>query len=249
VSAARSKGIQPQRPSQDWVTDAHWEFIQYCWDEKPGSRPCAREVEDCIGAFHRECVNRGRCLTTATDGYETDYEGFQDLKQSARASGWQSENGSFTKLKRSTKGSRRTSSRYPSPLLIMRSLLASTLTLLKSVHSQRRTTTTLTTRMIDFRDSSSQRWKESIIQEISTLKEATHLNICNIIDFEGLDTYAIRLTLEATSQTSLGEILGRSTLTMDQISCLSSEVSGISCFPYGLDILFALDRWWVTTSP
>jgi hypothetical protein len=36
---------------------------------------------------------------------------------------------------------------------------------------------------------------------------------------------------------------------MDQISCLSSEVSGISCFPYGSDILFALDRWWVTTSP
>jgi hypothetical protein len=227
------------------MTDTHWEYIQCCWNEMPGDRPCMKEVKDRIGAFHRECVNQDRCLAIAhTDGYETDYEGFQALKQSAIASGWQSDNGSFTKLKRSTKKSRSTGSRYPSPLIMgsNHSLLASTLTLLKSVHSQRRTTATLTTRMIDFRDSSSQRWKESIIQEISTLKVATHPNICNIIDFKGLDTYAIRLTLESISETSLGEILQRSSLTMDQISCLSSKVSGISCFPYGSDILFTLDR-------
>jgi hypothetical protein len=218
----------------------------------PGDRPCMKEVKDRIGAFHRECVNQDRCLAIAhTDGYETDYEGFQALKQSAIASGWQSDDGSFTKTKRSTKKSRSTGSRYSSPLLSVgsnNSLSASTLTLLKSVHSQRKSTTTLVTRMIDFRDSSSQRWKESIIQEISTLKVATHPNICNIIDFEGLDN-AIRLTLEPISETSLGEILQRSSLTMDQISCLSSKVSGISCFPYGSDILSALDRWWVTTSP
>ena len=196
-----------------------------------------KEVKDRINAFHRECVNQDRCLTIPhTDGYETDYEGFQALKQSARASGWQSDSGSSTKLKRSTKKLRCTDSRYPFPLLDIgsnHSLPASILTLLKNnTHSQRKKATTLTTYMIYFHDSSSQRWKESIIQEISTLKEATHPNICNIIDFENLDTYAIRLTFEPTSETSLGEILQRSSLTMDQISCLSSEVSGRSCFPY-----------------
>jgi hypothetical protein len=113
VSAARWKGIQPRRPSQDWVTDAHWAFIKYCWGETPEARPCVREVEDRTGAFHRECVNRDRCLTiAATDGYETDSEAFHVLNQSAKTSGWQSDNDGLTKRKRSTKKLRVTRTRY-----------------------------------------------------------------------------------------------------------------------------------------
>ena len=117
MSVARSMGIQPQRPSQDWVTDAHWGFIKYCWDETPGARPCAREVEDRIGAFHHECVNQDRCLTiAATDGYETDSEAFHALKQSAKASGWQSDDDGLAKRKRSTKKSRVIRARYSLPV-------------------------------------------------------------------------------------------------------------------------------------
>jgi hypothetical protein len=83
-------------------------------------------------------------------------------------------------------------------------------------------------RMIYFGNLSSQRWKELINYEISTLTKATHPNICNIIDCEGSDGYAIRLSLEPMIGTPLSDILLRSSPTNDQISYLLSNVSRIN---------------------
>jgi hypothetical protein len=82
-----------------------------------------------------------------------------------------------------------------------------------------------TVRMIDFQRPSSQRWKQSISREISALKIATHVNICNIIGLEGSDMDAIRLTLEPAIGMSLRDILLRSSPTEEQMSCILSGVS------------------------
>lgn len=107
VVLALSQGIQPERPMELRITDALWEFIQHCWDRVPDTRPCIKEVNDRISAFHRGCVNRDRCLTIrSTDGYETDSEAFHTSKQRTKSSGWQSESESRTSHRKSTKKSR-----------------------------------------------------------------------------------------------------------------------------------------------
>jgi hypothetical protein len=91
----------------------------------------------------------------------------------------------------------------------------------------RRKAASPTVRTINLLSHSPQHYRESISNEISALKSAVHPNICNIIDFDGSDIYAIRLTLEPIIGMSLSDILQRSFPTKEQISCLLSMVSSV----------------------
>ena len=84
-----------------------------------------------------------------------------------------------------------------------------------------------TVHTIHLLNDSPQHCRELIGNEISALKSAVHPNICNVIDFEDSDIYAIRLTLEPIVGMSLSDILQRSIPTKEQISCLLSMVSSM----------------------
>ncbi|KIM77316.1 hypothetical protein PILCRDRAFT_91200 [Piloderma croceum F 1598] len=104
VLAALFQGARPKRPSDPWVTDALWEFIQHCWDSDQDARLDIKEVNDRMTRFHRICINRERCLTIpSTDGYETDSEAFRSSGQTSKLSGWQSDHESYTKPRKSAK--------------------------------------------------------------------------------------------------------------------------------------------------
>jgi len=115
----------------------------------------------------------------------------------------------------------------PSPsdgIKIWHLFLARTLSLLRTMHSRRKAASP-TVRTIYLLSHSPQDYRESISNEISALKSAVHPNICNIIDLDDSDIYAIRLTLEPIIGMSLSDILQRSFPTKEQISCLLSMVS------------------------
>jgi len=101
------RGVRPKRPSEPWVTDALWEFIQHCWNGKQSDRPGINEVNDRMTEFHRMYINRDRCLDIPfTDGYETDSEAFRSSGPTPQFSGWQSDHESYTKHRKSAKKSR-----------------------------------------------------------------------------------------------------------------------------------------------
>lgn len=105
------------------------------------------------------------------------------------------------------------------------------MSLLKTAHSRSKTTAP-TVCSIDFQNLSSG-WKEIIKREVSVLATATHPNIRKVIDVEASDM-SIRLSLEPIVGLSLRDILQRTSLKMDQVSCLSSKVSGPFRFPDGI---------------
>jgi tRNA A-37 threonylcarbamoyl transferase component Bud32 len=101
------------------------------------------------------------------------------------------------------------------------------------------------TRMINYQALPSQRWKELINHEVSSLATASHPNIRNIIAFEGTDIMC--LTLEAITGSSLGDILQRNDLMNDQVLGLCSKVGNIVCVLHGKASLLDIDCQWLAT--
>jgi hypothetical protein len=116
----------------------------------------------------------------------------------------------------------------PDGIKIWHLFLARTLSLLRIMHSRRKATSP-TIRTIYLLNHFPQHFRELISSEISALKSTVHPNICNIIDFEGSDIHAIRLTLEPIIGMSLSDILRRSFPTKEQMSCLLSMVGSVMC--------------------
>jgi hypothetical protein len=46
------KGNKPRRPTNQFVTDAQWAFIQRCWAADAAERPDAEEVGRAMRALH-----------------------------------------------------------------------------------------------------------------------------------------------------------------------------------------------------
>ncbi|KAG6328965.1 hypothetical protein ID866_10124 [Astraeus odoratus] len=44
VLYAIAKGLRPNRPSSENITDTYWDFIQGCWSSDPKDRPSAKEL-------------------------------------------------------------------------------------------------------------------------------------------------------------------------------------------------------------
>jgi len=53
-----SKGIKPQRPSSNNITDAEWEFISNCWKEPPTLRPSTSEVTIHVKQIYHSSLKR-----------------------------------------------------------------------------------------------------------------------------------------------------------------------------------------------
>ena len=130
VLHAVSNGIRPRRPSEPWVNEVYWKFIQRCWGPVLSARPCIEEVNDHVTAFHRRCmdvtpvqqervpihfqgINRHlRPFMPSMDGYESDYESLHVLSTKTKSSGCLSEQeGSISRRKPANK-SRIIRSRY-----------------------------------------------------------------------------------------------------------------------------------------
>lgn len=120
------RGRRPERPTEPWVMDTHWDFIRDCWNIEPSARPRTNDVKTSIDGFYQtsvEGLNRAssvmtpsflagpkpaRRYTAPADGYETDSEALAGSRLTQMASGWASEQDDAAKSKKLAKRSRKT---------------------------------------------------------------------------------------------------------------------------------------------
>lgn len=102
------------------------------------------------------------------------------------------------------------------------------------------------TRTLNLRTLSSQRWKESINHEVSSLAKASHPNIRNIVAIKGSDLLC--LSLEPILGMSLRDILRKSALTNNHVSGLCSKVGRFVQVYHESVSLFDVDCPWLATS-
>lgn len=60
-----AQGVTPRRPSEPFITDDYWCFIQRCWHGRSDTGPMAQEVSEQVNIFYSSCCQDTSHVTSS----------------------------------------------------------------------------------------------------------------------------------------------------------------------------------------